>query len=1215
MPWELSIYRKLPFTLPPALSDVGEDLHLRLQKRLTNFLEAIPLVLKNKFTPLLLLLVLLTATLASGVAQSNYGVIRGIVSDPVGASVSGASVVLTSTATKIARTTVSNGSGEYVFNAVDPGSYDVTVTGSGFKKTEQKGLGVETGNAVTLDIKLEVGSTSESIEVTAAEPIVDNGTSYNGQLIDTQKLQNLPNPGRNPFLFSKLDNNVTATGDPRFVRFQDQSGSSTISIAGAPMSSNNYLIDGVPITDSQNRAVIIPSIESTEEVKVQANTYDAEIGRTSGGLFNTTLRSGSSTLHGVLQGETRQTNWGANTYFNNRSSGTVNGVFYPQLPRGAAEFYSYVGSLSGPLPLPKFLGGKDKTFFAITEEGYRQRSPYVNSTQFVVPTDLERTGNFSEIGTVDSGTGKCTGTCIVNIAASTSKSTVYYPGNIITNVNPIGQAIINSYPHANTSITALGKANFNGFDTLGDRADEFNGKLTHQFGSRWLADFYYLHYGSKEPGGNPLTNGAGASGSYLLYRKVDAVGIQNTITLDPKTVMTVGFGFNRFPNDTQDISKGFDQTTLGFPTSYVAAQSKKAFPRITADTSLVNEGTSNSGPVVFFSRNFVVGIGRSIGKHSVKAGYNYRQISETFTSLSDSSGTFNFNALSGAAAADILQGIPTSGQLIIPTQLAYTTAYQAGYLQDDWRATAKLTLNLGMRYEFEPGIHERNNEIAVGFDRSATYNAFGGPAVAKGGVEFAGQNGYPTNTGNMAGKINPRGGFAYEVVKDTVVKGGYGVFYSPLYYTNTSTYAPGYVLTNSIVTQSIGSAPVTLSNPYTSLLTKPTGNANGLSTNIGTTLSLIDQSRRSPLYQSYSLSVEHQFPLGIAFKLGYVGGHGRNLPNSLNINQLPDNQYAQGTAALTTSAPFAYSGVGQWKNAQQPLYQSLFPFPQYQSITMAISNGRSDYNALDVKVQKRFSRGITMLAGYTWSSNWDNIWGAYGSGNSLNMGNNGPQDIYNLAPEYARASNDIPNRFTLAGSWELPFGRGKHFLGSANRLVDLAVGGWKFHDVTIIQNGGPLAITQTNNLTSFGNSTQRPTIVPGVNPCFSGSPQGRIQQYFNPLAFIATAPPSPGNPLPYGNQPRASNCSGPGYLNSDLSLNKEFRVTERVRVEFRAEALNAFNTPQFATPNLSIGSYKANATTNSNPVYNNTAYNAGAGQITGTLGFPRLVQLGGRLTF
>ena len=1165
----------------------------------------------------LLVLIVCDFTTASG--QSNYGAVRGVVTDSVGAVVVNASVELISEGTKVVRTATVNGSGEYVFSAVDPGTYTVRISNGGFKTTSLEHIIVDSGHTIPIDVTLQAGGSTEVVEVTAAEPLVDNGTSYSGQLIDSQKLQNLPNPGRNPFLFSKLDNSVTAVGDPRFVRFQDQSGSSTISIAGAPMSSNNYLIDGVPITDFSNRAVIIPSIESVEEVKVQANTYDAEIGRTSGGNFNTTLRSGTSTLHGVLQGETRQTNWGANTFFNNRSNCTVNGVYYAQCPRGAAEFYSYVGSLSGPIPLPHFLGGKDKTFFAITGEGYRQRSPYVNSTQFVVPTELERTGNFSEIGTVTSVggagvSGVCgSGTCIKNLALSTSSVSVYYPNNTVTNINPIGRAILNTYPHPNTSITAKGVANFNGYDTLGDRADEFNGKLTHSFfNDKWLADFYYLHYGSKEPGGNPLTNVPGSSGSYLLYRKVDAIGVQNTISLPKQTTLTVGFGFNRFPNDTRDISNGFDQLTLGFPASYVSAQSKKSFPRITADSSLVNEGTSNSGPVVFFSRNFVVGAARNFGAHSLKAGYNYRSISETFTSLSDTSGYFNFNALSGHAAADLLEGYPTTGQLIVPSQLAYNTVYQAAYVQDDWHVSNSLTLNLGVRYEFEPGIHERNNHISVGFDRNAVYNAFGGSVQARGGVEFAGQNGYGTNTGNMGSKINPRGGFAYAVDKNTVVKGGYGVFYAPLYYSNTNSYAPGYVLTNALPTQSVGSVPVTLSNPYPNLKTQPTGNANGLSTNIGTTLSLIDQSRRSPIYQSYSLELEHEFFWGIAFKVGYVGGHGRNLPNSLNIDQLADNNFALGATALTAATANPFAGLGNFSTGTVQRYQTLLPFPQYQSVTVATSLGRSDYNSLDVKVQKRFSKGVTLLAAYTWASNWDNIWGAYGSSNTLNTGNNGPQDIANLSPEYARATNDIPNRASFAGTYELPFGHGKHFLGGANHLVDAFVGGWRFNDITVIQNGGPLAITQTSNLTSYGNSTQRPTFIPGINPCKSGSPEGRILQYFNPYAFTATAPPTAGGGLPYGNVPRSIPCYGPGYINSDLSLNKQFRVTERVGIEFRAEALNAFNTPQFSTPGLSIGNY---STTPSTVNGTNTSYNSGAGQITGTLGFPRLVQLGGRLTF
>jgi len=1130
-------------------------------------------------------------------AQSNYGAIRGTVADAQGASLAKANVTLTSEATKLSRSTVSNGSGEYLFGAVDPGTYTVSVELSGFEKLERKGIIVDSGNTIPLDLALSIGSESQVVEVSASEPLINAGTSYNGQLIDSQKLQNLPNPGRNPFLFSKLDNSVTAVGDPRFVRFQDQSGSSTISIAGAPLSSNNYSVDGIPITDFSNRAVIIPSIEAVDEVKVQANTYDGEIGRTSGGMFNTTLHSGSSTLHGVLQGETRQTNWGANLFFNNRTPYTnpLTGVSQPTTPRGAAEFYSYVGAIGGPIPLPEKLGGKDKTFFWITEEGYRQRSPLTASNAYVVPTALQRgtsianAGNFSEIGTVTAGA--CTsGICIKNPLTGAYFANNTIPANLI---NPIGYAILSYYPAPNTAVTTYGTPNFFGVDTLGDRADEFVGKLDHQFSSRLASEFYYMHYGSKEPGGNSLESLPGSSSSYLLYRKVDAIGIQNTYTLNPTTVITAGFGFNRFPNNTLDISTGFDQASLGFPAAYVSALSKTGFPQITTDSGLSPEGTSNSGPAVYFSRNFVTGVSKSLGKHSVKAGYVFRAISLTFTSLSTTDGTFAFDkTLSGATAADLLLGYPTSGSLIIPAKLAITTQYNAVYAQDDWRIMPKLTLNLGIRYEHEPGVHERSNHYSVGFDRTITYNAFGGTVPATGGVEFAGQNGYPTSTGNTTNKYSPRIGFAYSVDPKTVVRGGFGLFYQPLVYSGSASYAPGYVLTNSIPTQS-GVPTISLSNPYPNLSTTASGNSFGSSTSIGSSLTVIDQHRKAPLYDSYSADVQRDLPYGLALKVGYVGGHSRNQPNSLNINQLADSNYALG-AALDTKVTNPYAGLGFWSTGKQSYNQTIRPFPQFQSISDSESVGYSNYNALDIKLQKRFSQGVTVLAAFTWSSNWDNLWGA---SSTLNPGNNGPQDIYNLAPEYARAVNDIPKRTTMAVTYDLPFGKGKMFLGGANRWLDTAVGGWTFNDIMIIQDGAALPISQSTNVNSaYGNSTTRPTLVPGVSACYSGAPEGRLggsgaKAYFNPAAYTATPK------YAYGNAPRTSNCYGPGYLNSDLSLNKTFKLTERVNAQFRAEALNAFNTPEFNGPNLAVDA------------------GASAGRITGTLGFPRLVQLGGRLTF
>ena len=318
------------------------------------------------------------------VAQTYYGGLRGTVIDPTGQAIVGGTVKLKNEATNVERSVATNGAGEYVISSVDPASYTVTVTANGFKALVRTGVVISTQEFLTLDFSVQLGSNSEVIQVTEEVPILETSNASNGQVIDTQKLSDLPILGRNPFLFSRLNNNVAAVGDPRFNRFQDQSGSSQISIAGGPIRGNNYFIDNVPITDSMNRAVIIPSIEATQEVKVQANTYDAEMGRTGGGVFNTTLKSGSNELHGSLVGYTRQTDWLANGFFQN-AGGT---------PRAETPFYNYGGSIGGPVILPKLYNGRNKTFFWVTEEGYRQSSPFGDI--YAVPTDLERKGDFSK---------------------------------------------------------------------------------------------------------------------------------------------------------------------------------------------------------------------------------------------------------------------------------------------------------------------------------------------------------------------------------------------------------------------------------------------------------------------------------------------------------------------------------------------------------------------------------------------------------------------------------------------------------------------------------------------------------------------------------------------------------------------------------------------------------------------------------------------------
>ena len=285
-------------------------------------------------------------------------------------------------------------------------------------------------------------------------------------------------------------------------------------------------------------------------------------------------------------------------------------------------------------------------------------------------------------------------------------------------------------------------------------------------------------------------------------------------------------------------------------------------------------------------------------------------------------------------------------------------------------------------------------------------------------------------------------------------------------------------------------------------------------------------------------------------------------------------------------------GTGVLAGATVNASQLLLPFPQFTTVTESLSNGFNRYNALTVKVEKRLAHGVTLLSSYTWSSNWDNLWGA---SSTLNGGNNGPQDIFNLKPEYARAIDDIPNRFTFAASFALPFGKGQPFLGSANRLLDAVVGGWSLNDVTVIQNGAPLAVTQTNLSSSsgtfgIGGSTQRPNIT-GPIGCGHGAPESRLSSYLTTAGF-SNAPI-----YTYGNAPRTNPCYGPGYANNDVSIFKTFKASERINLQFRAEALNALNTPQF-------GGLQSNSISNPN-----------FGKINAQLGFSRLVQLGGRMTF
>ena len=1145
--------------------------------------------------------VFLVAAATSLWAQSYQGGIRGVVQDPGGAVIAGARVSLVDQATSVSRLTLSSQQGEFAFTSVDPATYTLAVEAPGFKKFQHKDVVIGTQQFLTLDPKMEVGAVSESIQVTEEVPLIETSNASTGQELDRQKLTDLPMLGRNPFMFSKISQSVVPVGDPRFNRFQDQSGSSQISIAGGPVRGNNYLIDGVPITDFQNRAVIIPSIEATQEVKLQANTYDAEVGRTGGGIFNTFLKSGSNGLHGSLLGYTRQTDWLANSFFYNSA-----GLARPETP-----FYNYGTSLGGPVYIPHVYNGKNRTFFWAVFEGYRQKSPL--SQNLTVPTLAERNGDFSRTLNSSGGLETIYDPLSTTLNSSGAATRTPFAGNIIpgNRLNPVGLAMASYFPLPSGTPSRFGATDFTGSDVLFDRSDEETFKVDHEMFPWWRINASYLHYRSREPGGNLLQTVPGNSGEYLLYRKVDATAVNSILTPNPTTVVSVRFGFNRFPNLTNEISQGFSPATLGFPQSLVSQMQNLAFPDVTMQ-NMVSLANAGSGSSVFYSRNLLGSVAKYVGRHNLKFGMDYRVIHVDFNDLTSASGQYAFDSLftqldpnsasrsagTGADIADMLLGYPSSGQIEASSKLFYFVRYYGGYFQDDLRVSSKLTLNLGVRYEWETGLAEQNNHLAVGFDRNAVspLAAHVTGVVPVGGVEFAGLNGAPTTccSPNKT-KISPRLGFAYAWNPKTTIRGGYGIFWAPNRYTSDATIAPGYTqYTPYVASNDNNLTPAnSLSNPFPGGILQPVGNIAGTLTGVGGSVTAIDQNRRSEEVQQFSFDLQRELVGHVVLEVGYIGSRSSHLDPSptgggaVNIDQLAPAYLSQGSSLLSAVAnPFyGNGGTGVIGGTTVSKLQLLKPYPQFSSVNLYLDSSHATYDALVVKAQKRLASGVTFVATWTHSRNMDS---SFGNSSTYQTTKAAPQDYYNLGAEWSRANVDTPDRFSGALTYELPFGKGKPF--ATGRLGTYLLGGWQTNAIWTLQTGFPLAIYQSTNQNSIlGTGVQRPNAT-GANPATSGSLESRLNAYLSTTAF-SLAPA-----FTFGDLSRTIPLRGPGQANWDLSLFKTVRLKERVNLQFRAEALNAFNTPLFRNPSTAFGS-------------------GSFGAITSQANFPRLLQLGARIAF
>jgi hypothetical protein len=1156
-----------------------------------------------------MVLVFMALTAVSLFSQSYYGGVRGIVRDPNGGVVPNAKVTLTDEATKVARETTTGTDGEYVFNLVIPGTYTVAAEVKGFKKYERAGVIIGTQEQVGVDLTLALGEVTQTIEVTAQAPLIETEGASQGQNLDTQKLADLPNIGRNPFIQSKIAQNVVQYGNPYMNRMEDQSSTANVSIAGSIGWVGNYLIDGVPVSDWAGRPSIIPSIEAVQEVKVMENTYDAEMARQGGFALNTIVKSGTDLLHGAAYGSIRRNSMDANSFFDNAQPGGA-------IPLGAIPNDDLAFNIGGPVYIPHVYNGKNKTFWFVAGEGYEDGT-FGTGTMYV-PTAAEKQGDFSHSVTA-------TGvpltiydplTTVLNPDGTYTRTA--FPGAVIPTgaagrINTVGQNIANGLPPPTSAPSYYGDPDYIYASPVSDTAREYIFKADENFTNWYHASASYLHCMTLEPG-QPLWGGPSASNDWALWRKEDVTTINNLFTISPTTVLAVRYGFNRFPNwfYTNSERNNFDPATLGFPTSLTSQMMGFKYPIIGFSVVTSGNGMSNGNGSLYnlYSNTFGAMLSHSRGRHSLKGGFDFRRLVVTGDGYGDESGSYSFNGVftqssptsplpgSGADLADLLLGYPASGTLGDYVKLDNYTHYYGAFFQDDFRVSSKLTVNLGIRWEHELGFREAQNRLYVNFDQNAlnplAANILANPVPGapvipppRGVVEWAGQGGNPIGVGDpTSNKFSPRLGIAYQIDHKTVIRAGYGLVWGPQSALGGTFSPAGFGAETTYIASNNGFATPanSLSNPFPQGILKPVGLSAGSLTAEGQGVNLWDPKARGPYIEQYSVDIQRELPFGIAFQVGYLGTRGSRLPMNLPLDYLNPINFSMGASALNSSVlnPFyGNGGIGVIGGQNINLSQLLLPFPTYQSVTFSSGDyNHSLYNSLVVKAQKRLSNGLTFLTTLTWAQSDD----LNSSGNTMMGGPSGLVNPLNLGAEWSRSMFNVPLVWSTAFTYQLPFGKGKPFANSSKAL-DYVVGGWQLNGIALYREGFPTAITLANNLNGAYGLGQRP-IATGTSPETSGSLEDRLLDYINPAAFATPAQ------FTFGNVSRYITMRGPGMANWDLSMFKSVPIYERLTMQFRAEAMNAFNTTLFNGPSSSFGP--------SNP---------GFGQITSQANSARQMQL------
>jgi hypothetical protein len=1179
---------------------------------------------KKVFLRLAMTLVCGLSLARSGWGQEARATLGGRVADPQGATVPNAQVEVISDDTGVKQGATTNSDGNWSVRFLIPGHYRFTVTSPGFKVAVATGIELQTADMKSIDVELTVGSASDHVTVTAEAPLIDTTAATSGTVIDEKHMLEVPTNSRVASLFAVLSPGVLQQDQNNNVyQLWSYNAASQFTINGGTNNSRStaFELDGMPNEMYGGKVAFVAPPDSIQEFRVLMNAYDASIGRQAGGTVQMSLRSGTARYHGSLFELNQNNHLNANTFQANLSGAPVPQVHYNE----------FGGTFGGPVWIPKVYHGKQKTFFFVSNDNFRKVG--VGTGVLGVPTAQERQGDFSQSFTTQQVNGQTVRYPIQvydPLTADSSGARALFPGNVIpaSRLSSIAQNILKYVPLPNRPSDPTGNA-VNNFASsqpqpgpltlIAVRVDQSWSDMHKTFANvRWSSA---VLGGSTAFGKKEFVTNEG--------RTPKGMGLDHVWTVNPSKVLDLRFTVSRM-EDTNFFAGGdFDPTQLGFPASFAATLAKPQFPCI---SGLFNNIVGCHGITDNYSTYYtwIANLTHVRGNHTLKYGAEYWVLQQSTIGLGQLS-EFDFannwtsnNAITGSGTgvgsglASFLLGLPTGGNMPRNATSIYSQRYAAFYVHDDWRVTPKLTLNLGLRWDGERPPVERFNRMTSNFDPTAVnpISAAAQAAYAQilatnptnvgvqelaqllpasafkvlGAQLFAGANGHARTVYNADWKeFQPRVGFAYRLAPDTVVRGGFGRFVQATYDTGGQN---GFSVTTPLTatTDNYLTPYDTLANPFRNGIQSPTGSSLGPLTNLGQAVNWLNQNPLRPYSWEYSLHVQHQFKSWL-FEVGYTHNKTYDFPQSLNEN-LPSFQLHQQLLAPQFTATGAPVATLLWNQlVPNPFYglagvtgsmstsktiamnQLLNPVTILGGITESNNPmAKNQYDALLTKVEHRFSRGIGIIASFTWSRQFQE--------NSFI----GPQQLGVV--NHALGNEDRPLHLSVAPVWEIPVGRGRKVGASMPKVLNAFLGGWELSGVFTLQSGLPVpfstdsffsgkdfAISRSaQNLDKWFDTTQflpfpaKNTNIaiypawtgiqnlPGYNyqPVPSdGISNGVYQDFAN---FVRTFPYS-------WNDVRASRVN-----NVDGGIYKNFQFREHLRLQYRFECYNAFNHPRFLAP-------------------------------------------------